>query len=64
MMREDDDGPLKKPATHVLGEGLDTLSVEELRERIALLRQEIVRLDAAILAKEASRGAADAVFKR
>ncbi len=64
MSREDDDRPLKKPATHAVGEGLDTLSVEDLRERVDLLRGEIARLEAAILAKQASRGAADAFFKR
>lgn len=63
-MRDDaDDRPAPKPK-HQMGEVLDTLSVEELRLRIDLLRQEIARLDAAILAKEASRNAADAFFKQ
>ncbi len=52
------------PMKHAVGEPLEALSVEELRLRIGLLRDEIARLDAAILAKEASRQAADAFFKR
>ena len=50
--------------SHVLGETLDTLSVDDLRERIAALRAEIVRLEGAMAAKQASRQAADAFFKR
>lgn len=51
------------PARHVLGEPLDTLSVEELSARIEILRVEIWRLEAAREAKTASRAAADAFFK-
>ncbi len=55
----------KKPAPsqHVLGEPLDKLSVDELGERIALLRAEIERLEAVRLTKSASRAAADSLFK-
>ncbi len=64
MARDEDiDRPATKPK-HQLGEILDTLSVDELRLRIALLHDEIARLEAAIAAKEKSRSAADAVFKR
>ena len=63
-MREDGDDRPAPRLKHQMGEPLDTLSVEDLRLRIALLREEIARLDAAIVAKQASRGAADAVFKR
>jgi uncharacterized small protein (DUF1192 family) len=52
-----------KPPTHVLGQSLDDLSAPELVERIAMLRQEIERLDAAILAREATRRAASSFFK-
>ena len=63
-MRDNDaERPLPKPKHH-LGEPLDTLSVEELRLRVASLRQEIARLEAAVAAKQASRDAADAFFKR
>jgi uncharacterized small protein (DUF1192 family) len=60
---EDPDRPAPKPK-HSLGEPLDTLSAEELRSRIDLLRSEILRLEAEVGAKEASRSAADAFFKR
>jgi uncharacterized small protein (DUF1192 family) len=56
--------PKPKPATHVLGENVDTLSAPELAERIALCRREIERLEAAKAAREATRAAADAFFKR
>jgi uncharacterized small protein (DUF1192 family) len=59
----DDDRP-KKKLTHDIGQDLALLSVGEIDERIALLRAEIGRLEADRLKKEASRSAADAVFKR
>jgi uncharacterized small protein (DUF1192 family) len=43
---------------------LDGWSVEELRGYIAALRAEIVRAEAAIAAREAQRGAADAFFRK
>ena len=64
MMADEDAKPIKVPVTHRLGEPLDTLSVDDLDERIALLKAEIVRLEAAMASKRASRDAADAVFKR
>lgn len=42
---------------------LDALSVSELEQRIALLKTEIVRLEAAIDARGHTRKAADAIFK-
>ncbi len=68
MSRFDDDNPFdpaprKKPASHEVGQVLDALSVNELEERIALLRGEIERLEAAKKAKEASKAAADSFFK-
>ena len=64
-MRGDDDAkPVKAPVTHRVGEPLDTLSVDDLDERIAMLKSEIGRLEAATASKRASRDAADAVFKR
>ena len=58
----DDDRP-KKPAAAQPGEVLDTLSVEELRERIAMYRAEIARLEQNLEAKEKTRKAADAFFR-
>lgn len=58
----DEDDVVKKPV-HEVGMALDALSIEELTERIALLREEIARLEKAIEVKTQSRSAADAVFK-
>jgi uncharacterized small protein (DUF1192 family) len=67
MAREDDDpfgvAPPKKPTSHEIGQPLDTLSVDELDERVALLKAEIIRLEEAKVAKQASKLAADAFFK-
>lgn len=43
-------------------EDLDLQSVEELSERIAVLKGEISRSEAAIQAKSSQRSAADALF--
>jgi uncharacterized small protein (DUF1192 family) len=59
---EEDDRP-KKRRVHEIGQDLALLSVEELRERITLLRDEIARLEAAAANKRASRNAADQFFK-
>jgi uncharacterized small protein (DUF1192 family) len=56
--------PAPKPATHVIGEALDALSAPELAERIELCRREIERLEAAKAAREATKAAADAFFRR
>jgi uncharacterized small protein (DUF1192 family) len=60
---EEDDRPKKKLA-HEIGQDLALLSVEELRERIALLNDEIARLEAAMAKKHASRTTADQFFKK
>ena len=54
----------KKKLAHEIGQDLALLSVEELGERIALLKDEIARLEAAVAAKQASRTTADQFFKR
>ena len=59
----DEDAPRAKPGAAV-GEDLSALSLDELSARIALLRAEIGRIEAAIAAKEAGAAAADAVFRR
>jgi uncharacterized small protein (DUF1192 family) len=59
----DDDRPKKKIA-HEIGQDLTLLSVGELNERIALLREEIARLEADIAKKQSSRSAADQFFKK
>jgi uncharacterized small protein (DUF1192 family) len=66
MARDDDDfGASRKSskAQHLIGEPLDTISIEELVERVTILHAEIHRLEAAIVKKRASREAAASVFK-
>jgi uncharacterized small protein (DUF1192 family) len=60
---EDDDRPKKKIA-HEIGQELALLSVEELGERIGLLKDEIERLEQARAKKQASRSVADQFFKK
>jgi len=62
MPIEDDDRPRKK-ISHEIGQDLSLLSLEELTERIALLRSEIERLEAASTKKRASKDAANSFFK-
>ena len=57
------DEDVKKPKGHEVGMSIDTMSVEELAERIGLLEAEISRLKSAIDARGATRRAADAAFK-
>ena len=51
------------PPAHVLGQSLDDLSAPELVERIATLKREIERLEAAMQAREITRRAASSFFK-
>jgi len=53
----------KAPVAHEIGQNIDDLSAPELKERIGLLRSEIERLERAIHARQATRAAADSVFK-
>ena len=60
---DEDDRPKKKIA-HEIGQDLTLLSVNELTERIALLNEEIARLDQERTKKQATRSAADHFFKK
>ena len=60
---DEDDRPKKKVA-HEIGQDLTLLSVEELAARVALLTEEIARLEADMTKKRATRAAADQFFKR
>ena len=51
---EEDDRP-KKKIVHEIGQDLALLSVEELAERIQILKEEIARLEGAMANKKASR---------
>jgi uncharacterized small protein (DUF1192 family) len=53
----DDVSPLK-PETRTL----DLMSIEELEERIAVLKADIAACEIAIAAKQKQRAAADAIF--
>jgi uncharacterized small protein (DUF1192 family) len=60
---DEDDRP-KKKIVHEIGQDLALLSIKELEERIALLKEEIGRLQAAIDSKQGSRHVADQFFKK
>ena len=60
---DDEDRP-KKKIVHEIGQDLALLSVKELDERVALLKEEIGRLEAAKAGKQASRNVADTFFKK
>jgi len=60
---DEDDRP-KKKVTHEIGQDLTLLSVGELTDRIALLKEEIARLEANMAGKQASKSAADLFFKK
>lgn len=57
------DDEVQKPKGHEVGMPIDTMSVEELQERIGLLKQEIARLEQAITARNKVRSEADSLFK-
>lgn len=64
MPAPDDDERPKTKLAHEIGQDLALLSVEEIADRIALLKEEIARLEQALASKRASRTAADLFFKR
>jgi len=64
MAKDDDDDRPKKKIVHEIGQDLALLSVNELHERIAVLKDEIARLEASIAGKQASRSVADTFFKK
>jgi uncharacterized small protein (DUF1192 family) len=63
MAMSDEELP-KKKIVHEIGQDLYLLSAEDLAERIAFLKQEIARLEAAMGKAQASRNAADQFFKK
>jgi uncharacterized small protein (DUF1192 family) len=64
MAKDDDDDRPKKKIVHEIGQDLALLSVNELRDRIALLKEEIARMEVSIASKQASRNVADTFFKK
>ena len=60
---DEDDRP-KKKIVHEISQDLALLSLEELADRIQILKEEIARLEGAMASKKASRTSADQFFKR
>jgi uncharacterized small protein (DUF1192 family) len=58
-----DERPAKTKTLHEIGQDLSPLSVDELNARMALLNEEIRRLEAERTRKEAVKSAADSFFK-
>lgn len=56
--------PPRRKISHEVGQDLSRLSVEDLRERVALLREEIARLEVEAQSKSAQMSAADLLFRR
>lgn len=56
--------PRKKPTEIALGEDLSAMSEHELAHRINALEAEIARCREAIVARQATRAAADTVFRK
>ncbi|MBS0275736.1 MAG: DUF1192 domain-containing protein [Proteobacteria bacterium] len=56
--------PRKKMPEIVLGQDLSTMSEHELVARIAALEEEIVRSREAIKARQSTKSAADAFFRK
>lgn len=60
----DEEPVKKKPLAHEIGQDLATLSIDELTERVEVLRNEILRLEAAIADKRRSHEAASSFFRK
>lgn len=63
MAAEDEDAPVRK-RVRLEKLVLDPLGVEELRDYIAELREEIARVEADIDRKQGHRSAAEAFFRK
>jgi len=63
MMSAFDEEEIKKPAIHEIGSDLSLLSVDELDQRIALLHDEIRRLETERDSKQSSKSAAESLFR-
>jgi uncharacterized small protein (DUF1192 family) len=64
MAAIDPDDLPKKRITHEMGQDLSLLSVGELADRVALLANEVARLEAEMARKRTSQKTADAFFKK
>lgn len=59
----EEEAPRKVPA-HQVGQDISLLSVDELAQRIALLNEEIARLEAERAARGRTLSAAEALFRK
>jgi uncharacterized small protein (DUF1192 family) len=62
-MLDEDEEPIRK-RTRLEKPVLDTLGIEEMREYISELKEEIARVEADIERKQGHRSAADAFFRK
>lgn len=60
----DDIAPPPKKKSHELGQDLSKHSVAELQALVGTLKAEIARVEKVLGAKQSSKSAAEAVFKR
>jgi uncharacterized small protein (DUF1192 family) len=63
-MDEQDLRPKRAVPPHEIGQDLSLLSIAELEERVAALRNEIMRLETAKAQKLSAQGKAETFFKR
>lgn len=61
-MAQEEDGPRASTA-HQIGQKLDDLSIADFDDRIALLRDEIARLERAKVSKQAALADAGSIFR-
>jgi len=59
-----DEEPRKPASAHVVGQDISLISVEELGQRIAILKAEVERLEAERTKRGATKSAAEALFRR
>ncbi len=64
LMEDDELRPRRPAPTHAIGQDLSMLSIAEIEERVAVLRNEIMRLETAKAQKLAAQGSAQSFFKR
>lgn len=59
-----DEEDVKKKKSYEIGQNLEELSVDELNETVASLKEEITRLEAASAAKSEHLSVAEALFSK
>ena len=64
MAVADEEDQPKRKIVHEIGQDLTLLSAAELTDRIAVLKDEIARLEADMARKRAVKSAADMFFKK